>query len=121
MSELSGGVTVEDFRKLCVRVVEVRPFPEGRTSTQALAIDYGPERGSRISLARLAPNDEGGEIVGRLVLAAVDLPPRQIGMQRSEVPTPGEPDAESHLGRVRPDADDPPGGRLYRRGGPGIP
>jgi tRNA-binding protein len=116
MSQTSGVVTVGDFEKLDMRVgqvVEVQPFPEGRYSTHILMIDFGPELGTKKSLAKLAPNYEGSEVVGRLVLAVVNFPPRQIGRHQSEVLTLGVPDEQGNVVLVRPDADVPLGGRLY--------
>jgi tRNA-binding protein len=116
MSDTVGPATVEDFGKLDIRVgrvVGVRPFPEGRYSTHVLVIDFGPALGTRKSLAKLAPNYAGDELVGRLVLAVVNFPPRQIGKHLSEVLTLGVPDEAGNVVLVRPDADVPVGGRLY--------
>lgn len=95
------------------RVVDVKPFPEGRHSTHILMIDFGSELGTKKSLARLAPNYEGPEIVGRQVLAAVNLPPRQIGKHLSEVLTLGVPDENGNVVLLRPDRDVPPGGSMH--------
>lgn len=116
MNEPSGVVTVEEFEKLDIRVgrvVEVQPFPEGRYSTHILKIDFGPKLGTKKSLAKLAPNYEGREVVGRLVLAVVNFPPRQIGKHQSEALTLGVPDEMGNVVLVHPDADVPLGGRLY--------
>jgi len=90
MSETSSTVKVEDFEKLDIRVgrvIDVQPFPEGRYSTYILLIDFGPELGMNKSLAKLTPNYEGSEIVGRQVLAVVNFPPKQIGKHHSGVLT----------------------------------
>ncbi|MFL5340372.1 MAG: tRNA-binding protein [Gemmataceae bacterium] len=116
MSESVGTVTVEDFEKVDIRagrVVEVQPSPEGRYSTHILMIDFGPGVGTKKSLAKLAPNYGGAELVGRLVLAVVNFPPRQIGKHRSEVLTLGVPDEAGNIVLLRPDADVPLGGRVY--------
>ena len=116
MSETSSVVRVEDFEKLDIRVgrvVEVQPFPEGRYSTHILLIDFGPGLGTKKSLAKLAPNYEGAEVVGRLVLAVVNFPARQIGKHRSEVLTLGVPDEKGNVVLVRPHADVPLGGKLF--------
>jgi tRNA-binding protein len=116
VSETSRVVSVEDFEKLDIRVgrvAEVQPFPEGRYSTHVLLIDFGPGLGTKKSLARLTPNYEGSEVVGGLVLAVVNFPPRQIGKHQSEVLTLGVPDEKGNVVLVRPDADVPLGGRLY--------
>ncbi|MFO0878358.1 MAG: tRNA-binding protein [Gemmataceae bacterium] len=116
MNDPGGTVTMEDFEKLDIRVgqvVEVQPFPGGRYSTHILMVDFGPGFGTRKSLAKLAPNYEGNEVVGRLVLCVVNFPPRQIGKHQSEVLTLGVPDEKGNVILVRPDADVPLGGRLY--------
>jgi tRNA-binding protein len=116
VSETNGVVTVEDFEKLDIRVgwvVQAQPFPEGRYSTHLLLIDLGPGLGTKKSLAKLAPNYEGNEVVGRLVLAVVNFPPRQIGKHQSEVLTLGVPDEAGNVVLLCPDADVPLGGRLY--------
>jgi tRNA-binding protein len=116
VSETSNSAAPEDFEKLDIRVgrvVGVQPFPEGRYSTHVLMIDFGPELGVKKSLAKLAPNYEGGELVCRLVLAVVNFSPRQIGRHHSEVLTLGVPDENGNVVLVRPDAAVPLGGRLY--------
>ncbi len=87
----------------------MQPFLEGRYSTHILIIDFGPELGIKKSLAKLAPNYEGSEIVGRQVLALVNFPPRQIGKHRSEVVTLGVPDENGNVVLLRPDTGVPLG------------
>ena len=91
----------------------VQPFLEGRYSTHILMIDFGPELGTKKSLAKLTPNYEGNEVVGRLVLCVVNFPPRQIGKHQSEVLTLGVPDDNGGVVLLRPDTDVPLGGRLH--------
>ncbi len=108
--------TLEDFEKLDIRVgrvIEVTPFPEGRYSTHILMIDFGAPLGTRKSLAKLAPNYDGPELVGTQVMAVVNFPPRQIGKHQSEVLTLGVPDENGNVVLLRPEREVPPGGRLY--------
>lgn len=108
--------TTEDFEKLDIRVgrvIDVQPFPEGRYSTHILMIDFGPELGMKKSLAKLAPNYEGPEIVGKQVLAVVNFPPKQIGRHLSEVLTLGVPDEHGNVVLIRPDQEAPDGGKLH--------
>ncbi len=86
---------------------------EGRYSTHILLIDFGPELGLKKSLAKLTPNYEGEELLGRQVLCVVNFPPRQIGKHRSEVLTLGVPDEVGNVVLLRPERDVPLGGRLY--------
>jgi tRNA-binding protein len=114
---MSGNLaTTEDFEKLDIRVgrvIDVQPFPEGRYSTHILMIDFGTELGTKKSLAKLAPNYTGPEIVGMQVLAVVNFPPKQIGKHLSEVLTLGVPDENGNVILLRPDHDVPVGGKLY--------
>src|SRR4051812_5386487 len=92
--------TFDEFEKLDIRVgkvVDVQVFPEGRYSTHMLMIDFGADLGTKKSLARLAPNYVGPELVGTQVLAVVNFAPRQIGKHQSEVLTLGLPDENGNV------------------------
>ncbi len=109
-------INYKDFEKVDVRagkVVEMKDFPEGKYSTHILKIDFGPEIGVKTSLARLSPNYQGEELVGRQVAAVVNLEPKQIGKYFSEVLTLGFADEKGNVVLVRPDKDVPLGGKLY--------
>jgi tRNA-binding protein len=80
-------ITFDDFLKVDMRVgrvVEVEEFPEARKPAWKLAVDFGPEIGTKRSSAQIT-NYAREELVGRLVVAVVNFPPRQIGPVRSEV------------------------------------
>lgn len=105
-----------DFEKIDIRVgivLEAVPFPEGKHSTHILMIDFGPDLGTKKSLAKLAPNYAAHELVGRQVLCVVNFPPRQIGKHQSEVLTLGVPDEKGNVVLLRPDQEVPLGGRLF--------
>jgi tRNA-binding protein len=79
--------TFEDFIAIDMRVgriVEVEDFPEARHPAWKLRVDFGPEIGMKRSSAQIR-NYERSELEGRLVIAVVNFPPRQIGPVRSEV------------------------------------
>ena len=65
------------------RVVEVEDFPEARKPAWKLRVDFGAEIGVRRSSAQIT-NYARDELVGRLVIAVVNFPPKQIGPVRSE-------------------------------------
>jgi tRNA-binding protein len=116
MMSQTTRITFADFEKIDIRVgriVDVQPFPEGRYSTHILTIDFGNDLGPKKSLAKLAPNYQGPELVGRQVLAVVNFPSKQIGKHQSEVLTLGVPDDAGHVILVQPDRDAPLGGRLH--------
>ncbi|MDQ3434635.1 MAG: tRNA-binding protein [Actinomycetota bacterium] len=108
-------VTIEDFELIDMRVgriAQVEDFPEARRPAWKLRVDFGPEIGEKRSSAQIAHYSRE-ELQGRLVLAVVNLPPRQIGTVLSEVLVLGVPDEEGRVILLRPDADVPVGGRVY--------
>ena len=109
-------ITLDDFLKVEIRVgriVAVEPFPQARKPAFKLTVDFGPEIGNKRSSAQITVNHSPENLVGTLVLAVVNFPPRQIGPFLSEVLTLGVPDAEGNVMLIRPDRDVPVGGRLY--------
>ena len=65
-------------------VTAVDDFPEARTPAWKLTVDFGEEIGTKRSSAQVR-NYAREELEGRLVVAVVNFPPRQIGPVRSEV------------------------------------
>ena len=75
----------EDFEKVDMRVgriVAVEDFPQARRPAWKLRIDFGPPIGEKRSSAQIT-NYTRDELEGRLVIAVVNFPPRQIGPVRS--------------------------------------
>lgn len=108
--------TIDEFQAIDIRVgrvLSVDPFPEGKFSTHILQIDFGPEIGSKKSLAKLKPLYEGPELVGRQVLGVVNFPPRQIGKHTSEVLTLGVQDSEGNVVLIQPDREAVVGSKLH--------
>jgi tRNA-binding protein len=94
------------------RVTAVDDFPEARKPAWKLTIDFGPEIGVKRSSAQVT-NYSRKELEGRLVVAVVNFPPRQIGPFMSEVLTVGAADEEGRIILLRPDADVPVGARIH--------
>ena len=94
------------------RVVSCEPFPEARRPAYRLSVDFGP-LGVRRSSARLTDRYRPEDLEGRLVVAVVNLPPRQVGPVRSEVLVLGayERGGEA-VARLAPDGDCEPGDRI---------
>jgi len=110
---MSDTITFDDFAKVDIRVgriVAVDDFPEARKPAWKLRIDFGSELGERKSSAQIT-NYSREELEGRLILAVVNFPPRQIGPFRSEVLTLGTYSGDVVL-LVEPAADAQPGDKL---------
>jgi len=109
-------ISFDDFAKVDIRVgriVEAEVFPEARKPAYKLRIDFGGEIGVKKSSAQLTSHYQATDLIGRLVLAVVNFPPRQIGPFMSEVLTLGVPDPSGTVVLVVPDRDVPLGGKLF--------
>ena len=94
------------------RVLAVDDFPEARKPAWKLTIDFGPEIGTKRSSAQVT-NYAREELEGRLVVAVVNFPPRQIGPVRSEVLVLGATDVEGNVILLEPRSDVPLGARIH--------
>jgi tRNA-binding protein len=109
-------ISFDEFLKVDIRVGRVtraEAFPEARKPALKLWIDFGPEIGERKSSAQITAHYDPETLVGRLVLAVVNFPPRQIGPFRSEVLTLGLADAEGEIVLIQPERVVAPGQRLH--------
>jgi tRNA-binding protein len=103
-----------DFEKVDLRVgriVAVEDFPEARRPAWKLRIDFGAQIGERRSSAQIT-NYSREELAGRLVVAVVNFPPRQIGPVRSEVLVLGAVADDHPVLLLEPDAGSRPGDRI---------
>lgn len=116
MSSGAPEIGIEEFLKVdirCGRVIEAAPFPEARKPALKLRIDFGPEIGEKRSSAQVTEHYSPETLEGRLVMAVVNFPPRQIGPVLSEVLVLGFADAAGAICLAVPDADIAPGARLH--------
>jgi tRNA-binding protein len=94
------------------RVTAVEDFPEARKPAWKLTIDFGPEIGVLRSSAQVT-NYARDELEGRLVVAVVNFPPRQIGPFSSEVLCLGASDEAGRIILLEPRSDVPVGSRIH--------
>ena len=107
--------TIEDFEKVDMRVgriVAVDDFPEARKPAYKLTVDFGP-LGTKRSSAQITALYSKDDLLGRLVVAVVNFPPRRIGPFLSEVLVMGAPDAEGRVVLLAVECEVPLGGRVY--------
>ena len=107
--------TFEQFLEIDMRVgrvLAVDEFPEARKPAWKLRVDFGPEIGEKRSSAQISHYTRE-DLEGRLVVAVVNFPPRQIGPFMSEVLVLGLPDEEGRVTLLQPDSDVPLGGRVF--------
>jgi tRNA-binding protein len=108
-------IDIADFERVDMRVgrvLEAEPFPEARKPAYKLRIDFGP-LGIRRSSAQLTVHYRPEELRGKLVIAVLNFPPRQIGPVRSEVLVLGVPDPDGAVVLLKPSVDVPLGGRVF--------
>ena len=105
-------ISYDDFAKLDIRVgriVQAEDFPQARKPAYKLRIDFGPAIGVKNSSAQITKYYTPQDLMGRLVLAVVNFPPRQIATFFSEVLTLGVILGEGDICLVHPDRDVPLG------------
>jgi tRNA-binding protein len=109
-------ITYNDFTKVDIRVgkiLQVEDFPQARKPAYKLTIDFGPEIGTKKSSAQITQHYTKEELIGKLIIAVVNFPPRQIGPFLSEVLVLGLPDEEENVVLLTPDKTVPIGGRMF--------
>ena len=105
----------DDFAKVELRVGRVlsaEVFAHARKPAYVLHVDFGPELGVRKSSAQLTVHYQPQDLVGRLVLAVVNFPKKQIGPLMSECLVTGFHDADGAVALCVPDRDVPLGTKL---------
>ena len=94
------------------RVLSAEPFAQARKPAYILHVDFGPELGVRKSSAQITVHYTPEELVGRLVVAVVNFPHKQIGPLMSECLVTGFHDADGAVALCVPDRDVALGTRL---------
>lgn len=95
------------------RIVRAEPNDKARKPAYKLWIDFGSELGEKQSSAQITNLYAADDLVGRPVIAAVNLGSRRVASFKSEVLVLGVPDEHGHVVLLQPQRDVPLGGRVY--------
>lgn len=108
-------VSFEDFLKVELRVgrvVSASVFAAARKPAYVLHVDFGEALGVRKSSAQVTALYRPEELVGRLVVAVVNFPKKQVGPLMSECLVTGFHDGDGNVALCVPDREVPLGTRL---------
>lgn len=108
-------ISWDDFTRVEIRVgriVEASVFAEARKPAYVLRVDFGEELGIRKSSAQITSLYRPEELVGRLVVAVVNFPAKQIGPLMSECLVTGFHNDRGEVVLCVPDQSVPLGARL---------
>ena len=109
-------IEFDDFTRVDMRVgriLDAEPFPEARKPSYRLRIDFGPELGERRSSAQLTVTyPDPASLLGRQVVALVNVPPRRIAGFASEVLVLGAMGDDGEVFLLEPDPESPLGLRI---------
>ena len=107
-------ITYADFERVDIRVgkiLQAEDFPKARKPAYKLWIDFGAI-GIKKSSAQITGLYDKDELIGRLVIAVVNFPPRQIADFMSEVLVLGVVLDDDEIVLLQPDKDVPLGKRI---------
>ncbi len=107
-------ITYDYFEKVAIRVgkiIKVEDFPKARKPAYKLWLDFG-ELGVKKASAQITKLYDKDDLLGRLIIAVTNFPPRQIGDFMSEVLVLGVVLDDDKVVLVQPDSEVPPGKRV---------
>jgi len=110
-----GPITFDEFLKVELRVgkiVAAEVFAEARKPAYILQVDFGPEFGVKKSSAQITALYQPAELVGRLVVAVINFPKKQIGPLMSECLVTGFHNENGEVVLCVPDKSVPLGAKL---------
>ena len=93
-------ISYDDFAKLDIRagtILNAEPYPEAQKPAIKLLIDFGDEIGKKKSSAQITDLYALEQLIGKQIMAVVNLPPRQIGKFMSEVLVLGFSNEDGHI------------------------
>jgi tRNA-binding protein len=109
-------VSYDDFQRLHMaagKIVEVQDFPRARKPTYKVRIDFGSALGERWSSVQAKHEYTSEELLGRLIVAVLNFPPKNVAGFQSEVLILGVPAEDGSLSLLEPSRGARLGGRVY--------
>lgn len=94
------------------RIIEANVFSEARKPAYVLKIDFGPTIGIKKSSAQITDLYTLEELFGKLVVAVINFPKKQIGPIMSECLVTGFHNTENQVALCIPDKEVPLGTKL---------
>ncbi|ENU22556.1 hypothetical protein F993_03012 [Acinetobacter proteolyticus] len=104
-----------DFTKVELRVgriIQAEVFQQARKPAYILQVDFGEELGIRKSSAQITKLYQPESLIGKLVVAVVNFPKKQIGPIQSECLVTGFHNADGDVALCVPEFDVPLGTKL---------
>ena len=108
-------ISFDDFLKVELRVgrvVEASVFKEARRPAYVLQVDFGEPLGVKKSSAQVTALYQPEELIGKLVVAVVNFPNKQIGPLMSECLVTGFHNEQGEVALCVPDRPVPLGTKL---------
>ena len=109
-----AAITFADFEKVEIRsgrIVKAEPFPKAKKPAYKLWIDFG-EFGVKQSSAQITRRYACPDLIGRIILAVTNFPPKQVADFVSEVLVLGVVGPENEVVLIKPDFEVPLGSRV---------
>lgn len=108
-------ISWSDFEKVELRVgqiISANHFAEAKKPAYILHVDFGSEIGIKKSSAQITHLYKPEELIGKLVVAVINFPEKQIGPIMSECLVTGFHDAQNEVVLCVPDKNVPIGTKL---------
>lgn len=115
METTTETITWADFIKVELRVGRILsavPLPMARKPAYVLQVDFGAGLGTRRSSAQITHLYQPSELVGKLVVAVVNFPKKQMGSFMSECLVTGFHNEAGEVALCVPDKSVPVGAKL---------
>lgn len=108
-------IPFDDFLKIELRVgriISASVFKEARKPAYVLQVDFGEEIGIKKSSAQITALYQPEELIGKLVVAVINFPKKQIGPLMSECLVTGFHNENGEVALCVPDKEVPLGAKL---------